>query len=1371
MSAEFSQNGRPDTSPIHRLIETTRKLLRGSWVATGAGLTLGLLLGTALAAAFVDLVVPLPWTLLRFVFLLAVVVPTAWVCVVGVVRPLLRRLRPVTVARKIESHLPGIHNRLVSCVDLDVAGEARQKQVSPAFHRRLVEEALARIKSFTPKTVVDFLSLRRAGVFAGASTLALIVALIFLHDRLPTALARILLPFSDIPPASGVVYRIESPGDPIAPGDAKVLREEDVIFDVQVEKGTPEGLTLVMWDDETGEPVNHELKAGDGGLWSFTLIGQEKSFSYRVYGGRTWTRLHHVTIVERPRIVELHTLLHYPAYMGISEPRVGPPQVPDVTGPVESQVEVVVRVEGEAVEGEIQLLQPEVRATEFAEADRPERPWLAGKLPAGVNDVGTWEWVTGPDGRLSHTEPPAAGEHQHYFGGDPQGIDVAPTEGLYTWVYVDPQAPPQTIMLRWHDGENWEHKAYWGAEPPAAAGSQPRNMGALPEAGKWTRLVVPAAEIDLERKTLRGMGFALWDGRCYWGAAGVLGPTRVEREELATVATAPLAPGEDGRWTGRFTIEENGFYRVEVRNILSGAGGPKRVPNKQMKEGKIVAIPDNPPQIAIERPASDVTMTEPVKLPLTIAAYDDFGLAQVLLQVQRGDSGGFTEQVLRTYAKAERSHSLVAALDVPAFNLQPGEHVRYRAEVLDHKGQRTATQEYLVRIASDENAADQRLARFEEAQETFEEKLARLISEQQKVTEQVEALEAKYEPLAEKIEQAEAERQQAEEERPATTPAPDQPAPAEPAPQPEPLKLDPETQKLLDELRNQLSELAKQEQANAQLSQEIQADVAEMAQEAGEQQLLPQPVIEEIQALEQGFQEMAVDPLAELTADIQASAQPDPANAPDLEELGEEAQAVQQNLEALQERMEALAEAAEQTQADPEAAVAELDRELMRQEAGLSARELAALQEFLAAQLEALEQLQSEEEQVVEAAETVPESVLEDIEEKQDEIEAEAEEELADVRELQATARPEMMRSREPEFPDAPYVPEGDEELLPPEEEDTFEPAEEDPAAAEDAEGEAAEEESGAEDAEAEEEEELFMPALGGPRPKLDPRFADKLRPVPQPEEEGADEEGQAEPGEPEDGPPEEGAEEGQTAEDDPAAERRQELGERGEEVLADLDLAAQSIASDQDALEALMERLAQALDIGQPRPAPAQGEQEAEIGEEDEGEAGEDEQGQPEGGEAQAEGQPSRPGRPSRPGQSGEAGEQDQGEERPLSPELAAQLAELMQLPEMREALMMAARMRQMREGEAQDAPQQQPTAPPPPGTLASRGNLRGGPGPRADSEVLAELDIETRTVIMKLQPRVREELLQGMREQGPEGYRAFIQDYFERLTKVKAE
>src|SRR4051794_25976303 len=53
--------------------------------------------------------------------------------------------------------------------------------------------------------------------------------------------------------------------------------------------------------------------------------------------------------------------------------------------------------------------------------------------------------------------------------------------------------------------------------------------------------------------------------------------------------------------------------------------------------------------------------------------------------------------------------------------------------------------------------------------------------------------------------------------------------------------------------------------------------------------------------------------------------------------------------------------------------------------------------------------------------------------------------------------------------------------------------------------------------------------------------------------------------------------------------------------------------------------------------------------------------------------------------------------------------------------------------------------------------------------AEALADLDLATRTMILKMQPKLREELLQALREEGPEGYRAFIRDYFRRLTQVK--
>jgi hypothetical protein len=129
-------------------------------------------------------------------------VPTLWALLAGVVRPLFRRLGPARVARRIESRLPGIHNRLLNIVDLDRSRQAEER--SPTFFARLVQEAIERLRHFRPWSVVDHRSLRRATLFGATSIAAFLVALGVFSDRLPTAIARIVSPLADIPPASHV---------------------------------------------------------------------------------------------------------------------------------------------------------------------------------------------------------------------------------------------------------------------------------------------------------------------------------------------------------------------------------------------------------------------------------------------------------------------------------------------------------------------------------------------------------------------------------------------------------------------------------------------------------------------------------------------------------------------------------------------------------------------------------------------------------------------------------------------------------------------------------------------------------------------------------------------------------------------------------------------------------------------------------------------------------------------------------------------------------------------------------------------------------------------------------------------------------------
>ena len=978
---------------------------------------------------------------------------------------------------------------------------------------------------------MDGRSLRRALVFAGTSALAFALAFGLLSDRMPTALARIFSPFADIPPASGVVYAVE-------PGDAKVLRGEDVTFLVKVTKGEPDRLQLEM-QPAAAKPLKYDLQKVGPQFWRFTLTGYEKSFDYRVRGGGTWTTKKRITMVDRPTITALHTVLHFPEYMGLPEPRVGPPQVADVTGPEGSMVEVVVAATGNVAEGEIQLLKS--RPKQVAVLDRSERTWFQERLPEGAKTQGPWNWDLRLLARPVHTEPPAANFHQHEFTG--ASFPVHPGENLFTYVYLKPDELPEMIAVKWHDGSGWEHRAYWGADKLPNENVKPGtpgrwHVGALPKAGEWVRLEVPAKLMDLEGKGVRGMSFGQIGGRCYWHRAGALPPSHVERPELYVAEKFPVESAGQGRWSGRFPLLRETLYRVELRNELGH-------PSKPMKHAKATAIPDNPPQVVLERPGSDLVLSTPAKVPLSIAAFDDFGLADIVVSVQRGDSGGFVGRPVKHYDRPQRSENVLASLDVPSFDLKPGEHVRYRVEARDRKGQSAQTQEFVVRIANDNNAADKQLENFEKGQDTFRENLVKLIAEQAKVQEAVKAMTAKYEPLAEKVKAAQAEAE--------TRPAPEGAPKAEAAQAQQPPKLDAETAKQLEELRKELAQLAAKEDQNEKVGEQVAAGLKQAAEQAANLKMLPSEMLKQLQGVQDTFQERALEPLQDLAAEMKQGADPKQA-APDLAEIQRDADRLQKELEAVKNQLEAGANARKELPQDADAAVADLRREMLRENAGLTARELQELMEFLKAREAELKKLEGQQQELADATPKAPEMLLPDIEKRQGELEPKEDKALEDARALLDAERLRRMRREDPDFPAAPFRPEADEQMVPPKEEDPADPdAAKDKAKDADKakkDGDEAKKKDGDEKGE---DEPLFLPALGGPKPKLDPRFADKLRPVPP-----------------------HAAAKGDHPHDPDA--RREELHSRQQERLGELDTARQALASDEHSLEAMLRQLQQAL-------------------------------------------------------------------------------------------------------------------------------------------------------------------------------------------------
>jgi len=216
----------------------------------------------------------------------------------------------------------------------------------------------------------------------------------------------------------------------------------------------------------------------------------------------------------------------------------------DLQIPTAEQTEQMAQYAAEtaAIEQEIKDALAKV-SYEDPEADLPEGElarqelvWIDDALPAGAvgegDPPGPWNFVgasEGPvhGGQKSSTRT-ATGRSQHYFTGANPALEVGPGDVLFCHVYLDPDNPPREIMFQWNDG-TWEHRAFWGENvidwgTDGTAGRLP--MGPLPEAGKWVRLEVEAAKVNLPPGAkINGWAFTQFDGTVHWDTAGIVTQT------------------------------------------------------------------------------------------------------------------------------------------------------------------------------------------------------------------------------------------------------------------------------------------------------------------------------------------------------------------------------------------------------------------------------------------------------------------------------------------------------------------------------------------------------------------------------------------------------------------------------------------------------------------------------------------------------------------------------------------------------------------------------------------------------------------------------------------------------------------------------
>ena len=676
-----------------------RVRLRMVAVALAAGLLLAVATAIAwfIGGVLLDLAAPLS------VPLRVAAVCSWWAMVAAaisafVLLPAVRRPLLDTVSLRIEKALGGIHNRLLTVVDLARGGHA-DRTLEPDMVERLLEQTQAQLSGFRPSRVVRWQALaRNAALAAGAA--GLVAALwLALGERLTVTLDRFLHPTADIPPATWLQLR--------SPGDIETLEGEPLEIEGRVVRSSVDEVDLVIFD-AAGQPHRHPMRRTATDTFVAALDGLEEAATYRLEGGGTWTKTHGITLLRRPEINALTRRIRLPDYMRIDTPLAVADDARRIEAPETSTVEFVAEVSADAVDGSLQLSE---RALETRDVERfDERVWFEDDLPRDAVSETPWKWTT------TH----AAGGLRSFtfsFDGRPFGMktrleplvlpqDLVPQRSVMLMARLDPADPP-THLAMLLEQEKTRLELVWGdADAVAPAKGVLRVVaGPLPPPGEWVRLMTPLTALpQLVGRPVTGVTFSVDRGRLQLDRPGWVDRTTqsVQQPVDRPIGELPVRRSESH---AADVVSQNWISGVPVEKPVwasigfTSAAGHASLPIPAVE---IAPTIDRPPSIVVDDPPATLTLQVADDVEIRCQAFDDWGLDRISVRIGP-DARHLADPVpLAGVVLADRppdtQATVSSVLTMEQLGLAPGKSAAWSLVVRDTKGQQTESKVFQITV-------------------------------------------------------------------------------------------------------------------------------------------------------------------------------------------------------------------------------------------------------------------------------------------------------------------------------------------------------------------------------------------------------------------------------------------------------------------------------------------------------------------------------------------------------------------------------------------------------------------------------------------------------------------------------------------------
>ena len=667
-----SANGRPHRGEdLVQLVDLTRRRLRFTWLATGGCVLVAGALGWLILAAGIDMLAPLPVALRLLMATLLWLVLAAAVGL-GIIWPAMRPLTANQVARRIERTVPSMKNRLLSVVDLHQRsthpeGDGPDK-VNRRFYQRLLDETRARLQNYKLEQVVNPRPLRW-GTAAAVGVIVLTFGMaLLMHEAMPAAVARIVRPTAEIPPVSHV--KLE------ADGDLDALRGDPLTIPARIARGSVESLNIRLRPAGGGAWAQHPMQRRDDGSWAFEISSVDRDYVYEVHGGGTWTRAARIAAVPRPVVREAAVAVLLPQYMGLPEPLAVKPDATQVVAPVGGHLRVAAVVDENPVAGEVVLL--DSATTREKVTDEREVVWIEDDIPGDADPAeataarlliqrgGSFSGQA--SFRLEPGQPLS-------FTTRLEAMAAEPDQSVFVYLRNDPRRPASQVQVTL----------------PVFKRDEPLQwtipLSTTEKLGEWVRHDTSLTEL-LGRtpkgdRRLVGLTAEAESGVVQLDRVGVLTrETReVEQVKVTEAGVVPMSRDEaTGRWVGLVPVEKDGQFTVRFRNTLGA-------PSPELRPLTLDAIDDAAPLITQDRPGPSLVVSEPIAVPITATAVDDFGVDAVGIVVARDEKAKGDPRWLTTFEQPVTVREVVTAIDLSSQEHGGAGTIYYRLAVRDRKGQ------------------------------------------------------------------------------------------------------------------------------------------------------------------------------------------------------------------------------------------------------------------------------------------------------------------------------------------------------------------------------------------------------------------------------------------------------------------------------------------------------------------------------------------------------------------------------------------------------------------------------------------------------------------------------------------------------------